>query len=210
MVISGYPAAVLWRDSGIGLSAADTPFELVVLETTLSHVCSRLRKQGAMMHSLLEVLTEETLTANPPDRVMLRRTLAFKQTLKHYEKTVFSLSQTIGNVLGSDQDMADLYLTEASTCTDDHDEVELLLESYASDLQTLALEVSKMRASLEDTDDFVNIHLSTKRNEIIRLSLFMDMATLSLASGDQCELTTRTSKVQLKYSCVLNTFNLNR
>ena len=89
----------------------------------------------------------------------------------------------IGNVLGSDQDMADLYLTEASASTDDHDEVELLLESYASDLQTLALEVSKMRASLEDTDDFVNIHLSTKRNEIIRLSLFMDMATLSLASG---------------------------
>ena len=66
---------------------------------------------------------------------------------------------------------------------DDHDEVELLLESFASDLQNLALDVSKMRASLEDTDDFVNIHLSTKRNEIIRLSLFMDMATLSLASG---------------------------
>ena len=101
-IAAGYP--VLWRDSVIGLSAAgDTPFEMVVLETTLSHVCSRLRKQGAMMHSLLEVLTEETLTANPPDRVMLRRTLAFKQTLKHYEKTVFSLSQAIGNVLSSDQ-----------------------------------------------------------------------------------------------------------
>ena len=46
---------------------------------SLSHVSARLRKQCAMMHSLLEVLTEETLSANPPDRVMLRRTLAFKQ-----------------------------------------------------------------------------------------------------------------------------------
>ena len=65
----------------------------------------------------------------------------------------------------------------------DHDEVELLLETYAADLQHLHLDLSRMRAALEDADDFVNIHLSTKRNQIIRLSLFMDMATLSLASG---------------------------
>jgi len=187
---SHHPAtgSVLWREGSLSVACPDLPFEMMVLETSLSHVSARLRKQCAMMHSLLEVLTEETLSANPPDRVMLRRTLAFKQTLKHYEKTVYSIAQAVQNVLNSDQDMADLYLTENTSggvgrSIDDHDEVELLLESYASDLQTLALEVSRMRASLEDTDDFVNIHLSTKRNEIIRLSLFMDMATLSLASG---------------------------
>ena len=66
---------------------------------------------------------------------------------------------------------------------DDHDEVELLLESFASDLQNLALDVSKMRASLEDTDDFVNIHLSTKRNEIIRLSYQYEADEMGLQTG---------------------------
>ena len=38
--------------------------------------------------------------------------LTCKQTLKHYEKTVYSIAQAVQNVLNSDQDMADLYLTE--------------------------------------------------------------------------------------------------
>jgi len=166
-----------------------SPFEMLVLETVLSYVTKRLQHHCSKMHALLEVLIEETLSANPPTRMMLRRTLAFKQNLKQFEKNVFSVGQAIQNVLGSDQDMADLYLTHHKQNPNvirdasDHDEVELLLETYAADLQHLHLDLSRMRAALEDADDFVNIHLSTKRNQIIRLSLFMDMATLSLASG---------------------------
>ena len=62
----------------------------------------------------------------------------------------------------------------------DHEEVELLLEAYAADLNQISSEVSRMKAALDDTDDFVDTHLSTMRNKIIRLSLFMDMGMFSL------------------------------
>ena len=62
----------------------------------------------------------------------------------------------------------------------DHEEVELLLEAYAADLNQISAEVSRMKAALDDTDDFVDTHLSTMRNKIIRLSLFMDMGMFSL------------------------------
>ena len=38
-----------------------------------------------------------------------------------------------------------------------------------------------MKVALDDTDDFVNTHLSTMRNKIIRMSLFMEMGMFSIA-----------------------------
>ena len=36
---------------------------------------------------------------------------------------------------------------------------------------------------VEETNQFINTHLDTVRNRMIRMSLFMEMGTLSLASG---------------------------
>ena len=36
---------------------------------------------------------------------------------------------------------------------------------------------------VEETNQFINTHLDTVRNRILRMSLFMEMGTLSLASG---------------------------
>merc|ERR1712223_1697989 len=85
--------------------------------------------------------------------------------------------------------MADLYLSnddetgangEKSDETD-HEEVELLLEAYAADLNHISSEANRMKVALDDTDDFVNTHLSTMRNKIIRMSLFMEMGMFSIA-----------------------------
>ena len=63
----------------------------------------------------------------------------------------------------------------------DHEEVELLLEAYAADLNHISSEANRMKVALDDTDDFVNTHLSTMRNKIIRMSLFMEMGMFSIA-----------------------------
>ena len=64
----------------------------------------------------------------------------------------------------------------------EHEEVELLLEAYAADLNHISSEASRMKVALDDTDDFVNTHLSTMRNKIIRMSLFMEMGMFSIAA----------------------------
>ena len=63
------------------------------------------------MAPLLDVLIHETLSANPPTRIMLRRTLAFKQNLAKFESKVYAIRDSVRNLLTNDQDMADLYLS---------------------------------------------------------------------------------------------------
>ena len=63
------------------------------------------------MVPLLDVLIHNTLSANPPTRIMLRRTLAFKQNLAKFESKVYAVRDCVRNLLANDQDMADLYLS---------------------------------------------------------------------------------------------------
>ena len=63
------------------------------------------------MMPLLEVLIHDTLSANPPTRIMLRRTLAFKQNLAKFENKVYAIRDTVRNILSNDQDMANLHLS---------------------------------------------------------------------------------------------------
>ena len=164
------------------------PFELIVLETAFSSVISRLRRHQELMLPLLDVLIHETLSANPPTRIMLRRTLAFKQNLAKFESKIFSIRDLVRNLLSNDQDMADLCLSNEDSGPNgeqsndsEHEEVELLLEAYAADLNHISSEANRMKIALDDTDDFVNTHLSTMRNKIIRMSLSMEMGMFSIA-----------------------------
>ena len=87
----------------------------------------------------------------------------------------------------------DIRITGEKADETDHEEVELLLEAYAADLNHISSEANRMKVALDDTDDFVNTHLSTMRNKIIRMSLFMEMGMFSIAvpallAGKECEV----------------------
>ena len=66
------------------------------------------------MLPLLDVLIHDTLSANPPTRMMLRRTLAFKQNLAKFENKVYTIRDAVRNILANDQDMADLNLSNTN------------------------------------------------------------------------------------------------
>ena len=55
------------------------------------------------------------------------------------------------------------------------EEVELLMEAYNSDLKEIQYELANIRNTIEDTNDFINIHLNSIRNRIIKMSLFMEV-----------------------------------
>ena len=84
------------------------------------------------------------------------------------------------------------------------EEVELLMEAYNSDLKEIECELKNIRCvlaygiaikpfsqgtpsvfrhTIEDTNDFINIHLNSIRNRIIKMSLFMEMGTMAIGCG---------------------------
>lgn len=94
-----------------GNGVQSTPFELVVLETALSHVTAKMKKHQALITPLLDVLVNDTLSADPPNQTVLRRNLAFKHNLSNFEKDVIAFKSSLESLLGNDEDMADLFLS---------------------------------------------------------------------------------------------------
>ena len=57
------------------------------------------------------------------------------------------------------------------------------MEAYNADLGEIMVEIKNMKDMVEETNQFINTHLDSVRNRMIRLGLFMEMGALSLGSG---------------------------
>ena len=105
-------------------------------------------------------------------------------------------SQVIRNLLGDDGDMLSLYLTKPDRQEGEQvcelgnvkpralqEEVELLLSSYSADLDEIETEIKIFIDMIEDTDQFISAHLDSVRNEIIKMSLFIEVGGLVMGFG---------------------------
>ena len=61
--------------------------------------------------------------------------------------------------------------------------MELLLSSYSADLDEIETEIKIFIDMIEDTDQFISAHLDSVRNEIIKMSLFIEVGGLIMGFG---------------------------
>ena len=78
-----------------------------------------------------------------------------------------------------DEDMMSLSLTNEN----DKEDIELLLSSVAADLDEIETEIKIFIDMIEDTDQFISAHLDSVRNEIIKMSLFIEVGGLIMGFG---------------------------
>merc|ERR1719278_1223741 len=64
-----------------------------------------------------------------------------------------------------------------------HEDVELLLGSYSADLDEILTEIKSFIDMIEDTDQYISAHLDSVRNEIIKISLFIEVGGLVMGFG---------------------------
>ena len=55
------------------------------------------------------------------------------------------MNNPIQSLLSNDEDLVGLYISKASRLVDQHEEVELLLESYLADLEDVQQQIKKIR-----------------------------------------------------------------
>jgi len=156
-------------------------FEHVVLEQALSHVTARFSRHVWLTKPALEMLLQQI--SLDPSNSMMRRLLAFRKSLGEFESSVQQVHRVLQELLKNDEDLHSLYLTSTCRAPHDHSEVELLVEAYFHDLVDILCDIRSMKDMVEETNQFIHTHLDTVRNRMIRMSLFMEMGTLSLASG---------------------------
>merc|ERR1719370_2146037 len=69
------------------------------------------------------------------------------------------------------------------TNQNEKEDIELLLSSVAADLDEIETEIKIFIDMIEDTDQFISAHLDSVRNEIIKMSLFIEVGGLIMAFG---------------------------
>ena len=156
-------------------------FEHVILENALEYVVQKFRRHLHIIKPALEILLEQ-IESNPETNG-LKRLLAVKKSLAEFEQNVDLVRKTVWNILSDDEAIVNLYLTNTDIQVGEQEEVELLLTSIVSDIDEILTEIKILIVMIEDTDQFISAHLDSVRNEIIKMSLFIEVGALVMGVG---------------------------
>lgn len=173
-------------DGSMPIEAAQ-PFEFRALEAVLISVINSLQSDEEVLVNLVQNLLaylEESV-----DRSKLRELLQYSKRLSKFGQKVLNIRDAIEEVLEQDEDLAAMYLTQKLKANslqrtkDDHEEVELLLESYLKQVEEIVNHVESVSSHVRTTEDVVNIILDSQRNSLLLLEIRLTILTVGLSTG---------------------------
>lgn len=162
------------------------PYELRALEAVLISVTSGLEAEFAQVRDpvahILRELEEDI------DRDKLRHLLIHSKKLGTFEQKARLVRDAIDDLLEADDDLAAMYLTERKVtgkprAENDHQEVEMLLESYHKICDEIVQISGNLISNIRNTEEVVRAILDANRNQLMLLEIKFSIGTLGLAGG---------------------------
>jgi magnesium transporter len=130
------------------------PFEFRALESVLISVSSSLYAESEVLVKLVSELllrVEEEIHED-----LLKELLRYSKRLSRFEQKVLTTRDAIMEVLEQDEDLAAMYLTDQAEgkqhAPGDHQDVELLLEAYLTQLEEVANQISRISFNMAPTN----------------------------------------------------------
>lgn len=131
------------------------PYEFRALESILISVTSALESEMKVLNEVVNQLLSQL--EEDIDRDKLRRLLIYSKKVSTFELKARLIRNALEEVLDSDEDLADMYLTEKASGKkrdkDNHSEVELLLESYHKICDEMVHASSNLVTSIKTTEE---------------------------------------------------------
>lgn len=176
------------------------PFELVVIEALLGHVCSyEASKVAKLISSSQSILDGIAYNFSEKDvvqkksrkkdaflemQVKLGELLPLKNKIDSLEAKCTEVSGAIEEVLKNDEDMAAMQLSAIAAGTGVlegdpdslHVDVELLFEDYLLQMDELILALRSMQSTVRNTEEVVEIELDLLRNRIMRYEMLIELS----------------------------------
>ncbi|PJF16625.1 Magnesium transporter MRS2/LPE10 domain-containing protein [Paramicrosporidium saccamoebae] len=168
-------------------STTQMPFEFTVLETILQRTMYDLQEEFDFMQP--EVEDHLSALENIVHWERLKVLLVCKKRVALFNERVNNIRHCLKELLESDSDMADMYLSEKHAAkTHDrpayqHEEMELLLESYLQMAEEIASRTQILISHMTSTEDIINIALVGQRNELVLLDLRLGIGTFAASIG---------------------------
>ncbi|OOQ85127.1 Mitochondrial inner membrane magnesium transporter mrs2 [Penicillium brasilianum] len=173
------------KQSQVAPAGQALPYELRALEAVLISVTTGLEEEfNGVREPVVRVLRalEEDI-----DRDKLRHLLIYSKKLGTFEQKARLVRDAIDDLLEADDDLAAMYLSERATGKereeDDHQEVEMLLESYHKVCDEIVQSSGNLVTNIRNTEEVVKAILDANRNSLMLLDLKFSIGTLGLATG---------------------------
>eukprot|EP00177_Eucheuma_denticulatum_P006144 GFKZ01011208.1.p1 GENE.GFKZ01011208.1~~GFKZ01011208.1.p1 ORF type:complete len:534 (-),score=55.41 GFKZ01011208.1:492-2093(-) len=163
------------------------PFEFRALEGILIYICAVLEREFL---GIEPELRKTLLTL--PERInfeKLEQLRQLEQRLNHYYSRARKVQNALQSVLDEDEDMADMYLSEkrrnpgAGRNPVDHDEAEMLLETYLQNVDDLTSRAGLLNQAIDDTENLIEIHLDTTQNRLLLVDLIITVMSTVTSFG---------------------------
>ncbi|KAG5513819.1 hypothetical protein PMAC_000857 [Pneumocystis sp. 'macacae'] len=161
------------------------PYEFRALEAILISVSTALDAEMKFLSSLVkEVLLQLEEDIN---RERIRNLLIYSKKVSAFAQKATLIRNALNEILDQDEDLTAMYLTEKqqgkTRPLDQHDEIELLLESYLKQTDEIVQSVNNLVSNIKNTEEIVNIVLDANRNSLMLMELKVSILTLAVSSG---------------------------
>ncbi|KAH3667357.1 hypothetical protein OGAPHI_003006 [Ogataea philodendri] len=160
------------------------PYEIRALETIFMNVMDNLNSEMKVQVTVVNGILKEL--EGHIDMTKLKYLLLVSKKLQQFQQKATLIRDLIDETLAHDDDLVALYLTDkkkgTSRVTTDHEEVELLLESYSLHCDAIVQTVENSISDVKTTEEIINIILDSNRNELMLLGLRFNIGLLSFGT----------------------------
>ncbi|KIM42211.1 hypothetical protein M413DRAFT_18598 [Hebeloma cylindrosporum] len=163
---------------------AGMPYEFRALESILLSVLSALEAEMVFIRNLVGGLLAEMEDNIDHDR--FKRLLHYSRRLASFKNRATLVEEALDEVLSQDEDMDAMYLSDKKNGLereDDHEELEVLLESFSKQVEEIVNEAENIESNVHSTQEIVELILDSNRNALLALDLQVSIATLGVGSG---------------------------
>uniref|UniRef100_A0A6U7CDN6 Magnesium transporter n=1 Tax=Haptolina brevifila TaxID=156173 RepID=A0A6U7CDN6_9EUKA len=175
-------------------SSSTSFFELCAVEAVLMTACSELtRRQTELSEKSRSALPELRRNVIGASVVAGSRQLDLVRMLKQGVQELHvqsqALEEVLREVLDEDEDLEGMYLTrrrmavlQPDVCSD-HEEVEMMLESYLQEVGATVAELDVLKYDIEATEKFVSFRLDSARNRLLKVDVIATASATALGVG---------------------------
>lgn len=159
-------------------------YEIRALEVIFMDVLENLNSEMKVHVSIAKGILGEL--EDDVDLPKLKYMLTVSKKLQQFQQKATLIRDLIDELLEHDDELAELYLTEKKEglprSPEDHQEVELLLESYSLHCDAIVQTVGNANSDVKTTEEIINIILDSNRNDLMVLGLKFSAGLMSLGS----------------------------
>ncbi|KAF9456010.1 hypothetical protein BDZ94DRAFT_1271994 [Collybia nuda] len=172
-------------EHNLKVKGSGSPYEFRALESILLSVLSALEAEMVFIRNLVGGLLAELEDNIDHDR--FKRLLHYSRRLTSFQNRAKLVEEALEEVLEQDEDLNAMYLTDKKNNTvrdlQDHEDLEVLLESFAKQVEEIVNEAENIQSNVQSTQEIVELILDSNRNALLALDLKVSIATLGVGTG---------------------------